>query len=208
MRNTKIAGQRPSTTHLPTQPQPAKLTPAVPISIYRELSTDLQATKESMAALQRQNQQLTEQNQLLRQELERIANRTQKAVQHLDSLQANPPKPVPKRKKQPEIAPDMLVEDYIEELPIVPEQYYRTIPDFAPEPQMTQGFNVPEQGFQLPNLPKPKLVYEQSIQRLNNWSEASGDMPTWKMSAVIALIICSAFGAGFLIVRPLLSPSR
>jgi regulator of replication initiation timing len=208
MRNTKIAGQRTSTTHLPAQPQPTKLTPAVPISIYRELSTDLQATKESMAALQRQNHQLTEQNQLLRQELERIANRTQKAVQHLDSLQANSPKPSPKRKKQPEIAPDMLVEEYIEELPIVPEQYYRTIPDFATAPPIEQGFNLPDQGFQLPNLPKPKLVYEQSIQRLNNWSEASGDMPTWKMSAVIALIICSAFGAGFLIVRPLLSSPR
>jgi regulator of replication initiation timing len=221
MRNTKVAGQRIPTTpnqnrsnqhrsnQHSTPPQPS-YAPAVPISIYRELSSDLQATKATVESLQTHNQQLVEQNQLLRQELERIANRTQRAVQHLDQMQEQQQAPLPRRapsgrpaadKRQPSqaIAADMLVEDYIEELPIVPEQFYRAIPE-------ANESTAPEFGFNFPTLPPPQMVYEQALRRpLANLADASNEMPAWKLSTVIALIIASAFGAGFLVVRPLLS---
>jgi hypothetical protein len=190
MRNTKVAGQRP-TTQTPLSPaQPAATyAPAVPLSIYRELSTELQATQVSVVALEKRNQQLISQNQLLRQELERIADRSQKTINHFDSMQADRPAKVS----------NVLVEDYIEELPIVPEQFYRVIPD---------GGNAPAApAFTLPQLPRPQLVYEQQIRpALQSLSGSSNELTGWKLSTVMALIIFSAFGAGFLVVRPLLAP--
>ncbi len=235
MPNIKVAGpQRIPTTPSNTARNTAKTsptsmvsTPAVPMSIYRELSADLQTTQSAMVALKHHNQQLVQQNQWLKQELERIANRTQQTVKHLETLQgqsvtaptagkpvaighqslANPGQFHPdsvhpgqfELNGQPEINSDVLVEDYIEELPIVPEQFYRSIPDEVAD-------SADAVAFSLPQLPKPKLVYEQALRKpIAQLSDASVEMPAWKMSAVIALIICSAFGAGFLIVRPLLS---
>jgi hypothetical protein len=214
MRNTKVAapkvvGQRIPTTHpatLYTAASKPSHTPAVPISIYRELATELQTTKETVISLTTQNQQLTEQNQLLRQELERIANRTQKAVKYLDQLQDSPQNFVSKpqaSKPQIKISSDVLVEDYIDDLPIVPEQFYRAIPEVEMPIQSEPVFN-------LPTLPKPKLVYEQAIRKPLRYFSETGEteMPAWKVSALIALIVCSAFGAGFLIVRPLIQGSQ
>jgi hypothetical protein len=192
MRNTKVAGQRP-TTQMPS-PQMPTYAPAVPISIYRELSTELQATQVSVVALEKRNQQLTSQNQLLRQELERIADRSQKTINHFDSMQPDRQPPSKASKVS-----HVLVEDYIEELPIVPEQFYRVIPD---------GGNAPAApAFVLPQLPRPQLVYEQQIRpALQSLSGSSNELTGWKLSTVMALIIFSAFGAGFLVVRPLLAP--
>jgi hypothetical protein len=203
MRNTKVAGQRP-TTQTPSPQAQLKKTPAptyapaVPISIYRELSTELQATQVSVAALEKRNQQLNDQNQLLRQELERIADRSQKTINHFDSMQADRPTPDRPTKVTAKVS-NVLVEDYIEELPIVPEQFYRVIPD---------GGNAPAApAFSLPQLPRPQLVYEQQIRpALQSLSGSSNELTGWKLSTVMALIIFSAFGAGFLVVRPLLAP--
>ncbi|MGF1478164.1 MAG: hypothetical protein ACFB4I_01555 [Cyanophyceae cyanobacterium] len=46
--------------------------PAVPISLYREVVGELQATKAQLDSLKCQNQQLVRQNQQLRQEAEKI----------------------------------------------------------------------------------------------------------------------------------------
>jgi regulator of replication initiation timing len=204
MRNTKVAGQRPTTqtpspqlqnqVQLNKTPAPT-YAPAVPISIYRELSTELQATQVSVVALEKRNQQLISQNQLLRQELERIADRSQKTINHFDSMQADQSSKVSKASK----VSNVLVEDYIEELPIVPEQFYRVIPD---------GSNAPTApAFTLPQLPRPQIVYEQQIRpAFQSLSASSNELTGWKLSTVMALIIFSAFGAGFLVVRPLLAP--
>ena len=49
--------------------QGGRQTPSVPISVYRELATELKATQAMVESLNQQNQQLSQQNQMLRQEM-------------------------------------------------------------------------------------------------------------------------------------------
>jgi hypothetical protein len=53
----------------PSQPNPAS---AVPISVYKELAAELQATRAMIESLNNRNQQLIQQNQMIRQEVERV----------------------------------------------------------------------------------------------------------------------------------------
>lgn len=46
--------------------------PSVPISVYKELATELQATRAMIESLNNRNQQLVHQNQMIRQEVERV----------------------------------------------------------------------------------------------------------------------------------------
>ena len=46
--------------------------PSIPISIYREVTAELQTVQSQLQTLKTQNQQLTQQNQQLRQELENV----------------------------------------------------------------------------------------------------------------------------------------
>jgi hypothetical protein len=53
----------------PSQPNPAS---AVPISVYKELAAELQATRAMIESLNNRNQHLIQQNQMIRQEVERV----------------------------------------------------------------------------------------------------------------------------------------
>jgi hypothetical protein len=46
--------------------------PSVPMSVYKELAAELQATRVMVDSLNQKNQQLTQQNQAIRQEVERV----------------------------------------------------------------------------------------------------------------------------------------
>jgi hypothetical protein len=47
-------------------------TPSVPMSVYKELAAELQATRAMVDSLNQKNQQLQQQNQTIRQEVERV----------------------------------------------------------------------------------------------------------------------------------------
>jgi hypothetical protein len=55
--------------------------PSVPISVYRELATELKTTQAMVDALTRQNQQLTRQNKLLRHEIHRFVQSAEQLAQ-------------------------------------------------------------------------------------------------------------------------------
>lgn len=69
-------------------PNPTVAAPSVPVSVYRELATELQAAKALSESLNAQNQQLLRQNQQLQQQLDKAidsvlywrANHAQKAA--------------------------------------------------------------------------------------------------------------------------------
>lgn len=62
------AARQPSSAKTASSNQAA----SVPISVYRQLSAELQAAKAMLDTLSNQNNTLTQENQLLRQELERV----------------------------------------------------------------------------------------------------------------------------------------
>jgi len=56
----------------PAKSAPSNQTASVPISVYRQLSAELQAAKAMLDTINGQNKTLTNENQVLRQELERV----------------------------------------------------------------------------------------------------------------------------------------
>jgi hypothetical protein len=87
-----------------TQDRPPEVphSPSVPISVYRELATELKATQAMVDALNNQNQQLTQQNQLLRQEMLKFAD----SAAHLkQAVEASQPTSVAMPQAMPQAMP-------------------------------------------------------------------------------------------------------
>jgi hypothetical protein len=166
--------------------------PSVPMPVYRELAAELQATKAMVDALSNQNQHLTRQNQLLRQEIHRAVQVTLQLGQFAGVAQpADAELTVP--------------------APIPPH------PALAAEPpRRAQGHPPKHTASERPRMaspmPKamalvPKFFTEQSGEQRRYALESTGpkDMSGLWLVLSIVLIIFTAFGAGFLIMRPLLS---
>lgn len=187
----------------PTSAHPA----AVPISLYREVVTELQAAKAAMEALKAQNQQLTNQNQQLRQEIEKTVQSAltlREMAGNLPSIEATAPsKAIPTIDLAPEFEPDF-------QIPLMP-----AAPRPVVRPAKTEKTNLKAalKSSLKPNgaaVPANKLVMEEDSKprrKLQPESEASGELSGWWLGLVIVMIVVTAFGAGFLIVRPLLTPN-
>jgi regulator of replication initiation timing len=211
MRNTRMIGRRIPTTksarpqsahqsanqsaavqsQAPVPPRP----PSVPIAIFRELSADLQATHANIESLQAENFELAAQNQQLRHNLEQLAAQTQEVVQRFRHTAIGA------------AADDALM---LDELGFdaasattrsqVLDQLYRALPGYAPEADVDQRPKV--------KLHRPQQFSSQSPLPTRFASAASdADLSGWKLTLVMGLIVFSAFGAGFLVVRPLLAPA-
>lgn len=181
--------------------------PSIPISLYREVTAELQSAQAMLDSLKTHNQQLLQQNQELRREVETVVQASvylQQAVSSAQSvtqtgmpqmphvnrfnlsaasprlaslpLQANHPVP-----EEPTPAPQTVAFPF----PIAePEPTAPAIPEKMPEKLFTE---VPETPYRLRTQPKKA-------------SDLSG---LW-LAIAIFLIVIAAFGAGYIVVRPLL----
>ncbi|NEQ49125.1 MAG: hypothetical protein F6K11_03195 [Leptolyngbya sp. SIO3F4] len=168
--------------------------PSVPVSVYRELAAELQATKAMVDSLSAQNNHLTRQNHLLRQDIHQMVQVAlqlghQAGVAH----------------------------------PAEAEMSFAAAPplDLQPHPQtdwqarQPEALEEEEEEIQpLPALQRPKakaalskVFTEQSgdNRRYSLESSTGGSLSTLWLIVSIAIIILTAFGAGFLIMRPLIS---
>ncbi|MEQ9670553.1 hypothetical protein [Coleofasciculus sp. G2-EDA-02] len=166
--------------------------PSVPISVYRELAAELQAAQAMLDSLNGQNQQLVKQNQKLRQEVEKVLQSSQHLQQVVDSLTPVTGAPMPRRQSIPS-----------EPRPTP------SIPKSAPS---RVGVDVPPpHNLEAPSSPyRETLVIEQqeSRSRRTSASESYREVNGWVLILAIVLIVLTAFGTGFLIVRPLLKNNR
>ena len=166
--------------------------PSVPVSVYRELAAELQATKAMVDSLSAQNKHLTSQNHLLRQNVHQMVQLALQLGHHAGVAH-----------------------------PAEAEMSFSTPPlDLQPHPQApmpsmasVESVQQQEDAYQLtaPQRPKAtglsKMFTEQSGEnrRYSMESSASGSLSTLWLIVSIAIIILTAFGAGFLIMRPLIS---
>ncbi|MGA7935296.1 MAG: hypothetical protein WCA35_17230 [Kovacikia sp.] len=171
----------------PNPPANNPYSPSVPISLYREVATELQSTKTQIDSLKLQNQELVQQNQHLRLEIERVVQTALKLRQVADSFQAG--------KLGADSLPTPEVEIHFENPPVPatpptsPQQIEMETPEFLPA-----------------TPPKKKLVIEQQPPqtRRKAQSERPSEISGWWLMLTIVVIVVTAFGTGFLIVRPLL----
>lgn len=165
--------------------------PSVPLSVYRELAAELQATRVMVDSLNAKGQELTLQNQRLRQEIHRFA---QSAIALNALAGGNPPAVNPSispQSSQPAASRQAQAETALH--PSLEETAAASaIADRLRTPDAASFEELFTEAQALPNLPQEKKPR---------------DLGGLWLTITILLIMVTAFGAGFLVVRPLLPTS-
>ncbi|WP_156119930.1 hypothetical protein [Leptolyngbya sp. KIOST-1] len=214
-------------TVAPEAPQGGRQAPSVPISVYRELATELRATQAMVDSLTHQNQQLNQQNQVLRQEMIRFADSAARLKQAIEVSQPQPLEVAasgPVNLEAQAIAPTYpmpMAPAPMDEEPSVslPERLSESVGEGVSTlaTQLTQMVKKPKakkaakKPPQRPPAPMPQRYYtEERIDpnRPGQLSQRPKDLSGLWLAATILLIVVSAFGAGFLIMKPLLNNAR
>ncbi|MBE9128845.1 MULTISPECIES: hypothetical protein [unclassified Coleofasciculus] len=185
--------QNPSTDRY-TQPTAANpYCPSVPISVYRELAAELQAAQAMLDSLNGQNKQLVKQNQQLRQEVENVLKSAQHLQQVVDSFSPVSGVEMPRRKpvmsSEARLGATASTQRGTANVPVV---------EFPPPNRAPESSGSPY---------RETLVIEQEDTRSRRTSSSEGfsEVNGWFLIVAIVLIVLTAFGTGFLIVRPLLN---
>jgi cobalamin biosynthesis Mg chelatase CobN len=205
---------RTTTTSIPrTQPPTNQgYSASVPLSVYRELAAELQAMQATMNSLSSQNQNLTQENQLLRQEIT-------KAVQSIMQLQKLTD---PSASYNPELYTPANFNREINQInqPVTeprPEaNRTRNFSNNAPQqqkasrPRKSSNSSAPKKQFRPEPTPEyfpvsePVYFEQQEIRYYPSRKKEPDETNGWVLIIAIVLIIVTAFGAGYLVVRPLL----
>jgi hypothetical protein len=203
----------------PEAPQASRQAPSVPISVYRELATELRATQAMVDSLTQQNQQLTQQNQVLRQEMIRFADSAARLKQAVESSQPQPAEgssleqnfgtevamyPVQMADAAAASLPERLSGSMGEGVSTLANQLTQMV---KPKGKTKKSAKPPQR----PQAARPQRLYTEErldANRPGQLSQRPSDMSGLWLAVTILLIVISAFGAGFLIMRPLLSNSR
>lgn len=192
-------------THSPKPITPSYPPPSVPLSVYRELAAELQAAEKKIDLLAAKNQQLSQENQLLRQEIT-------KAVQsflHLHNLVDTKTTQVTSAKSSdrltPPATPDVKVATKqtvaATPRPQVPRPQPATAPKVSSSKNHAAVFSMPVAEMVAP-IPEPVLVEEQEVRYHASPQPNAKEISGWWLLFSIVLIMLTAFGAGYLVVRP------
>ncbi|MCW6036033.1 hypothetical protein K4A83_07070 [Spirulina subsalsa FACHB-351] len=148
--------------------------PSVPISIYRELASELQAAQTQLATLKSENQQLLTQNQLLRREVEKVLE-GMKNLEKWTTTQDAYGRPITAQNSGSEAVAE------------------------ARRDHATGGGGFPLYDPDNPDDLIMEIAEEPDLRPQS--SEKSMDVSIWLVCIVIALTVLTAFGIGFLYVR-------
>ncbi|MGB3532419.1 MAG: hypothetical protein WBA13_02770 [Microcoleaceae cyanobacterium] len=181
---------------------------SVPITLYREITAELQNSKSSIDTLKAQNQQLLQQNQQLRRELNTVIQATvqlQSAVNSAQQLNFNESSisAVSANVSQPPRETSIKIPKILS----APS----TSAQVEPIPQPSQPTQE-EMSVSLPNTKRPissKISEELFTEQTEGYLKPSKstqrpELNGWWLIVSILLIIFAAFGLGYWIVRPIL----
>ncbi len=194
--------------------------PSVPISLYREVTAELQTSQATLKSLKTQNQQLVQQNQQLRRELDNLTQAAIQLQQAINTAQKVNHTGLPQQNQTPHpkipnlsqyTTPNPSLSSI--ELPLTqavtrnspPENTESHYTHLEPNsPAVTPPENQPFQ----PEIPE-KLFTEEPEGRLRSVSESQrAELNGFWLVVSIALIVLVAFGAGYWVVRPLLQQQQ
>lgn len=176
--------------------------PSVPISLYREVTAELQAAQAMVDSLKTHNQQLVQQNQQLRREVETVVQVSQQLQQVVNSAQSITQTGMP---QMPSVKFNFSIE------PPPPPPVTSQTNSAIPQPPQTVAFPfpIPEPEPTATSMPQPlpeKLFTEvpETPYRVRPQIKKTSDLSGLWLAIAIFLIVIAAFGAGYLVVRPLL----
>ncbi len=179
---------------------------SVPISLYKEVTAELQNNQQIMAVLKTQNQDLFQQNQVLRRELERIiliSIQLQQAVNTVEMITKNSSEMLTNQPNQPSVGiipPQLAKQQNRENLPSpVPEDFPDESTPPVNLPLIRERSTLPEK---LSTAEKRPYVAREIQSRMPKEVKGIG------LIVMICLIVFAAFGTGYFFVRPMLKPTN
>ena len=178
--------------------------PSVPISLYREVTAELQSAQAMLDSLKTHNQQLVEQNQQLRREVETVVQASIYLQQAITSAQSFSQTGMP---QTPPIKFNKFSVEPPQSLSGIPQINY-SLTQGTPASQ-TVAFPFPATEATSPATPEKlpeKLFTEvrETPYRVRTQPKKASDLSGLWLAIAIFLIVIAAFGAGYLVVRPLL----
>lgn len=161
---------------------------AVPMMVHRQVLSELEGAQQHIQMLTQDNQRLQNQNQELLVEIDRVV----KAVRRLQGVaELSPATPSPANPSRSPSSPQPW-QDYPD----------RLAADFMP-PDRVRPDRVPADT-------QPQALYSSISEPLDYPTEEATrlqrDSGGWWLILTVLLIVVTAFGTGFLIVRPFLAP--
>ena len=191
MRASTTSGHKtPTATHT--------YSPSVPLSIYRELAAELQAAEAMLDSLNAQNQHLAQQNQQLRQEIDKAVQTVLHLQQVVDSSCTV------SWSEKPQMTPDFRTEPS-RTVNAAPRPIHRSSRPPTTVQSAVDGQSVfQKRGAGSSSSEKLFTEQEEGRYRRRPQQEFASEISGWWLATAMLLIIVTAFGAGFLIVRPLL----
>ncbi|MBE9049812.1 hypothetical protein IQ243_05220 [Nostocales cyanobacterium LEGE 11386] len=192
----------PSSIHRHPAKPPTSQTypPSVPLYVYRELAAELQSTQVKLDALTTKNHQLEQENQLLRQEITKVVQSFLHLQKFADSStkpsshQASPTAGVKSPAKQPVTEARSRQQASRSRSSVVTE-----VPRGKSHHPDSSVF-VEEIN---PSIPETVFIEEQEVSYYPPKETEVKEFSGWWLAITILLIMLTAFGAGYLIVRPL-----
>jgi hypothetical protein len=160
----------------------ASPSPSVPMSVYKELAAELQATRAMVDSLNYKNQQLAQQNQTIRQEVERVVQASfnlQQIVEFTTPADGSRTEPIVAYAEPARGGAGKAVS--AENRALFPHDPLLSNPLFTEEPSR------PQRVAKAPKQPK--------------------DLGNFGVALTILVVVLTAFGLGFVAVKQLL-PSR
>jgi hypothetical protein len=192
---------RATTGDINGKPSHPTYSPSVPISVYRELVTELRAIQSKLDVVTNHNQKLVQENQYLCQEVNRVVQSCLELQNLLDS------KNDPGKYSQPE-----LNRDYSTKTGPHPTNTENTPYD--------QSKSLREKPAHPKNAPKPKPEGDKKNTQIkkkthinfkttpNPSKSVSRGINGWRLFLIILVVMVSGFSAGYLVVRPFLQRAQ
>lgn len=167
--------------------------PSVPLSVYRDLAGELQAAEAMLDALTAQNKQLVQENQLLRQEITKVVQ----SFSHLQNLVDT--SPATKHNQIPHANGDLKSQtrhpvNQVRQQQRVSHLYSPAVPENVPDGLGSSDFSPP--------VPEPVFIEEEEVRYYPDSEPEPKQFSAWSLVIAILLIILTAFGVGYVIVRP------
>lgn len=163
---------------------------SVPLSVYKDLSAELQAAQAMVDVLTTKNEQLTAENQHLRQEITKAVQSALHLQKVVDSYA------VPHYSQPPHSSPDLRNPSKAK---VQQTRYPQRQSSTRPNVVLPMEDNLSP----APEL-NPQIMYiEEEVRYYPNNNARPREMNGWFLVLAIFLVIFSAFGTGYLIVRPL-----
>ncbi|MBD2692480.1 hypothetical protein [Anabaena catenula] len=199
---------RTTTGHVHSQPPTPSYSTSVPLYVYRELATELQTVQNKLDVVTTHNQKLAQENQILRQEIHKVVQSCLELQKLVASSATSASQPAPQKTEVKSTPNSQPVSRTNTEKKSAPKPPVAAAPPRQPvsrpaKKSRREVFSVPMMDMNFP-VSEAVFIEEQEVRYYATPESQLKGLSGWWLVMTIVLIMVTGFGAGYLVVRPLL----